>query len=35
VIIPPAAKLLYYINVFAPSLSDRLSKLFRLEGWSK
>jgi short-subunit dehydrogenase len=35
VIIPPAAKLLYYINVFAPGLSDRLSKLFRLEGWSK
>ena len=35
VIVPPLAKLLYYINVFAPSLSDRLSKLFRLEGWSK
>jgi len=35
VIVPPLAKLLYYINVFAPSLSDRLAKLFRLEGWSK
>jgi short-subunit dehydrogenase len=35
VIVPPQAKLLYYINVFAPGLSDRLSKLFRLEGWSK
>jgi NAD(P)-dependent dehydrogenase (short-subunit alcohol dehydrogenase family) len=35
VIVPPQAKLLYYINVFAPTLSDRLSRLFRLEGWSK
>jgi short-subunit dehydrogenase len=35
VIIPPAAKLLYYINVFAPTLSDRLSRLFHLEGWAK
>ena len=34
VIIPPQAKLLYYINVFAPSLSDRLSRFFRLEGWT-
>lgn len=34
VIVPPQAKLLYYINVFAPSLSDRLSRFFRLEGWS-
>ena len=33
VIVPPQAKLLYYINVFAPSLSDRLSRFFRLEGW--
>jgi NADP-dependent 3-hydroxy acid dehydrogenase YdfG len=32
-IIPPQAKLLYYINVFSPSLSDRLSRLFHLEGW--
>lgn len=35
VIVPPAAKLLYYINVFAPTLSDRLSRLFHLEGWEK
>ena len=35
VIVPPQAKLLYYINVFAPTLSDWLSRLFRLEGWSK
>ena len=35
VIVPPLAKLLYYINVFAPTLSDRLSRLFRLEGWTK
>jgi NADP-dependent 3-hydroxy acid dehydrogenase YdfG len=34
VIVPPQAKLLYYINVFAPSLSDRLSRFFRLEGWT-
>ena len=34
VIVPPQAKLLYYINVFAPSLSDRLSRFFRLEGWA-
>ena len=33
VIIPPRAKFLYYINVFAPSLSDRLSRYFHLEGW--
>jgi NAD(P)-dependent dehydrogenase (short-subunit alcohol dehydrogenase family) len=35
VIIPPGAKLLYYINVFAPTLSDRLARLFHLEGWAK
>ena len=34
VIVPPQAKLLYYINVFAPRLSDRLSRFFRLEGWT-
>ena len=33
VIIPPQAKLLYYINVFAPSLSDKLARYFHLEGW--
>ena len=35
VIVPPLAKLLYYINVFAPTLSDQLSRLFHLEGWAK
>jgi NAD(P)-dependent dehydrogenase (short-subunit alcohol dehydrogenase family) len=35
VIVPPQAKLLYYINVFAPKLSDTVSRLFRLEGWVK
>jgi uncharacterized protein len=35
VIVPPQAKLLYYINVFAPKLSDRLSRFFRLEGWTE
>jgi short-subunit dehydrogenase len=35
VIVPPQAKLLYYINVFSPSLSDRLSRFFRLEGWTE
>ena len=35
VIVPPQAKLLYYINVFAPRLSDRLSRYFRLEGWTE
>jgi NAD(P)-dependent dehydrogenase (short-subunit alcohol dehydrogenase family) len=35
VILPPGARLLYYINVFAPTLSDRLSRLFHLEGWSE
>jgi NADP-dependent 3-hydroxy acid dehydrogenase YdfG len=34
VIVPPQARLLYYINVLAPRLSDRLSRLFRLEGWT-
>jgi uncharacterized protein len=34
VILPRQAKLLYYINVFAPRLSDRLSRFFRLEGWT-
>lgn len=33
VIVPPQARLLYYINVFAPKLSDRLSRFFRLDGW--
>jgi NAD(P)-dependent dehydrogenase (short-subunit alcohol dehydrogenase family) len=33
-IVPPLAKLLYYINVFSPSLSDQLARYFRLEGWS-
>jgi NADP-dependent 3-hydroxy acid dehydrogenase YdfG len=35
VIVPPQAKLLYYINVFAPRLSDKLSRFFHLEGWAK
>jgi uncharacterized protein len=35
VIVPPQAKLLYYINVFAPRLSDRLARFFRLEGWTE
>lgn len=35
VITPPQAKLLYYVNVFAPSLSDSLSRYFRLEGWER
>jgi NADP-dependent 3-hydroxy acid dehydrogenase YdfG len=35
VIVPPQAKLLYYINVFAPKLSDKLSRLFHLEGWTE
>ena len=35
VILPGGAKLLYYINVFAPSLSDSLSRFFHLEGWAK
>ena len=35
VIVPPQAKLLYYINVFAPRLSDWLSRFFRLEGWNE
>lgn len=34
VILPPLANLLYYINVFAPTLSDSLSRFFRLEGWT-
>ena len=34
VIVPPQAKLLYYINVFAPRLSDKLSRFFHLEGWT-
>lgn len=33
VIVPRFAALLYYINVLSPSLSDRLTRLFRLEGW--
>ena len=28
-------RVLYYINVFAPRLSDQLSRFFRLEGWSE
>ena len=35
VIIPAAARLLYYMNVFSPTLSDRVAHLFRLEGWQK
>jgi hypothetical protein len=34
VIVPPQARLLYYINVFSPSLSDRVTRFFRLEGWT-
>ncbi|HLO32441.1 MAG TPA: SDR family NAD(P)-dependent oxidoreductase, partial [Anaerolineales bacterium] len=33
VIVPALAKLLYYMNVFAPLLSDRLARYFHLEGW--
>jgi len=33
VILPPQAKLLYYINVFAPSLSDWFARILHLEGW--
>ena len=35
VIVPPQAKLLYYINVFSPRLSDKLSRFFHLEGWTE
>lgn len=35
VIVPPQARLLYYINALAPSLSDRLTRYFRLEGWRR
>ena len=35
VIVPPQARLLYYINVLAPRLSDRLARFFRLEGWTE
>jgi short-subunit dehydrogenase len=35
VIVPPQARLLYYVNVFAPRLSDKLSRFFRLEGWTE
>ena len=35
VIVPAPARLLYYINVFAPSLCDRLTRFFRLEGWTE
>jgi NADP-dependent 3-hydroxy acid dehydrogenase YdfG len=35
VIVPPQAKLLYYVNVFAPKLSDRISRFFRLQGWTE
>lgn len=34
VILPPQARLLYYANVFSPRLSDWLSRVFRLEGWT-
>jgi NADP-dependent 3-hydroxy acid dehydrogenase YdfG len=34
VILPPQARLLYYINVFSPGLSDWLTRLFHLEGWT-
>jgi len=33
VILPPQAGILYYLNVFAPSLSDRLARVFHIEGW--
>lgn len=33
VIVPPQARLLYYISVLAPSLGDKLSRYFHLEGW--
>lgn len=32
-VVPPLAKLLYYINVFSPSLSDKIARYFHLEGW--
>src|SRR6266508_3075943 len=35
VILPPGAKLLYYINVFATNLRDRHTRHFHLEGWAK
>ena len=34
VILPFGAKLLYYINVFLPLLSDKLIRYLRLEGWN-
>jgi NADP-dependent 3-hydroxy acid dehydrogenase YdfG len=34
VIVPARARLLYYINVFAPRLSDKLTRFFRLQGWT-
>jgi NAD(P)-dependent dehydrogenase (short-subunit alcohol dehydrogenase family) len=33
VIVPAQARLLYYLNVFVPSLSDKIARYFRLEGW--
>ena len=33
VIVPFQASLLYYISVFSPSLSDRLTRWFHLQGW--
>lgn len=35
IIQPRLAYLLYYINVFSPSLSDLLARWFHLEGWEK
>ncbi len=34
VILPLQGGLLYYISVFSPSLSDRLTRLFHLQGWN-
>jgi len=33
VMIPTRAAMLFYVSVFAPSLSDMLIRFFRLEGW--
>lgn len=34
VILPPQARLLYYVHVLSPKLSDWAARAFRLEGWN-
>jgi hypothetical protein len=35
IILPPQSRLLYYLNVFSPTLADWAVRAFRLQGWEE